>query len=245
MKLTSVIGSVSRALLGMRRFVPYVAMTGALGLGLGLSFFFDVDLEVRQAWRVQGAEGRYVPDRTHTDGAQLLMVYLGSAFCGWCQDEHLPEAIESVKIALASQAHRAGISFKAVGLAVDWSPEAGVDHLQRMGLFDEVAAGDSWANTLAMEYVWSDESSVPATPQVLVYLRWLISPEDSIRARHGESRKTLLVSKVGLQSILEWVQSGPTVPRLTSELAGFSPSRADSARHTLMSTTVSQPRNGR
>ncbi|MGH7483907.1 MAG: hypothetical protein ACRELV_17290 [Longimicrobiales bacterium] len=142
------------------------------------------------------------------------MVYIGSSVCASSNQPHLPQSIETIKIRLARLARERGMSFKAVGIALDWAPAPGIEHLAKFGLFDEVSAGYNWGNTLALRYLWSEAPARASTPQVVVYQRELIAPTDSGDVLHyAELERRRLVAKIGSGDIIEWAASGVQLPK--------------------------------
>jgi hypothetical protein len=141
------------------------------------------------------------------------MIYFGSAGCAGSNHPELPRAIEMLKRRLAGYAEEHSMGFKAIGVAFDWDPAGGVEHLRKFGQFDEIATGSHWGNTLAVTYLWPEDSVPAMTPQVLVYERLFTTPSDStIRPSFSESDLELLARASGLTSILEFAQSKAVLP---------------------------------
>lgn len=180
--------------------------------GFTLSDRYGVELRIRKASRLDPAS-IYTPRWQSDTGPQLVMIYFGSAGCAWSNQPGLSEAVEALKMRLAGFAEQQSMGFKAVGVAFDWDLESGVDHLRKYGRFDEIATGSHWGNTLAMRYLWPDESLSPNTPQVVVYKRLFTTPADSTaRPSFSESDLELLSAASGLDQILEWARSEATLP---------------------------------
>jgi hypothetical protein len=160
----------------------------------------------------------YEPKYTHANGEQLVMVYVGSARCVWANDPQLPKLVEQAKLALETQAARRGWSFEAIGIAVDWIPEEGLDHLRRLGRFDEVSAGYGWANLAAAEFFNDRVPEPAATPEVLVLRRSLTMP-NSLDGPSGYvlANQQVVARKSGLVELRRWVQDGALVPALPAE----------------------------
>lgn len=155
----------------------------------------------------------YTPRYRRETGPQLVMIYFGSSGCAASNQPALPEAVEALKIRLAGFAEQQEMSFVSIGVALDWNPERGVEHLSKFGRFDEISAGYNWGNTLGLRYMWSEESVTPTTPQVVVYRRLFIAPVDSAGPPYyGESDLELLGAVSGVDRIEEWVQSGSAWP---------------------------------
>lgn len=196
-----------------RRALSVGAATLLFAGGVALSYAYDIQLTLAPSARRSDLNSVYVPKYERAAGPQLVMVYLGSSTCRWSNQAPLPDAVEKIKLRLARYAEERGMSFRAVGVAFDWSPELGLEHLAQFGLFDEVSAGYNWGNALGLRYFWSDEPIRPATPQILVYERIFIAPQDSGDVLwYGEKDRRNLVSEAGVTAITNWAQSGIAIP---------------------------------
>lgn len=184
-----------------------------LGVLFGVAVFagrnLEVDVSVRDTGPTADQGDLYVPDYQRERGTQLVLRYIGSSACVWSEDVSLPDAVETIKQSLESFASERGFGFKAVGVAIDWEPSTGFEHLAQMGRFDEVSAGYNWGNSQVLEHVWEQPGGSPATPQVIVDLRHFTAPLDSTHALHyEESQRRTIVTKVGLKEITEWADAG-------------------------------------
>lgn len=174
-----------------------------------LAYNYDFEVTIDRAEHVKAAGIQYIPSFQVEPGPQLVMVYVGSSTCPWSNAAGLPDAIERIKGSLADRAALDGMSFKAVGLAIDWSPDRGVEHLRQFGLFDEISAGYNWASTLALRYLWSDDADIASTPAVIVYTRTFVGPQDPEGPLHyGEDARRFLRTVRGAEGISEWAALG-------------------------------------
>ena len=165
-------------------------------------------------WRVEvvrpPAEGSYVPQLRNDTVPQVMMVYLGAAGCAGSADARLPDELEALKHHMASEAERRGMGFLAVGVALDWRADLGVEHLKKMGAFDEVSAGYSWGNALALQYMWEFDLP-PVTPQIAVFIRSLALTDESFAPplpAYAVEELSLVGTAAGLEEILRWRESG-------------------------------------
>lgn len=157
----------------------------------------------------------YEPSYRHVDGRQLVMLYFGSANCAWSNGDQVRRAVRHTARSLAEQARRRGWSFEAVGVALDWSPDEGLKHLRRVGSFDEVSAGNSWANMLATRFYSGQSGEPAATPEILVVLRVLRRPNRAEGVlNHVATRETLVTRKSGLVELTQWAAEGSPLPPL-------------------------------
>lgn len=192
---------------GARFFVHVGAFAVVFGTGVALAGAVQIDVRFRAAG-VRPDGGSYVPTYRAVSGPQIVMAYIGSSQCAWSSDPTLPASVERIKVRLAQVADDRGLSFKAIGVAIDWSPALGVAHLSGFGLFDEISVGYNWGNTLAEHLFWSDLGVDPATPQVIIYQTFLVSPTDRGDAMvYGEGLRSLVRTLIGPEEIKNWSES--------------------------------------
>lgn len=150
-------------------------------------------------------------------GRHLLLVYVGSASCAWCNHPSLPGYLDIVRDSLETRATARGWAFVSIGVAANWGVDAGIDHLRKMRPFNEVAAGMSWLNSLALRYLFRDIPGEAATPELLVLTRGVRQSETlQVQATIDIGQEILLARKIGLPEIEHWV-----APRGRSEGAGL------------------------
>lgn len=148
---------------------------------------------------------RYKPSHRTGPQEQRVMVYVGKASCSWSNQPDMPSVIEEIKVRLSQQAEREGKGFAAIGIAVDWSSEAALTHLQRFGKFDEIAAGNSWSNSTAARFFWGDFAGAAATPTVILYSREFSSRSgDGVEATLAFANERLIARKVGVDELRAW-----------------------------------------
>ncbi len=160
------------------------------GLLLGLAAPLYYQKLSPDPWRLLADTGR----RT------LVLVYIGSPTCGPSNDPRLPSLMEAVRTRLSAAAVAQGIAFRVVGIAISRDVRSGLDHLEKVGPFHEIAAGARWHN-LAMRYVQEVAPGLEATPQ-LILLDWR---PDSVRP---------LLRWIGVDKMERWVEAGMPLPRL-------------------------------
>ena len=166
---------------------------------------------VEVGWRDSVSSGDNYGAGARVDtGPELTFVFITSSTCGPSNDPALPAVIEELKLLLQGHAASVGRGFAAVGIAKDSRVEAGLRHLKKFGVFDEVTTGRGWLNMGVLDYVYEQTPGPAATPQVLV-LEGFVDVENGERAIHIGSA---LVRKVGLVEIQAWNTLGAPIPRL-------------------------------
>ena len=167
--------------------------------------------DVTVTWPAANRENsaRYVPSFTEPQNQELVLVYFGAASCGWCDSPRLPGIIDSAMIAVRDHAAASGASFSAVGIAVDWDAQSGVVHLDKIGRFDEIAAGRSAFGLGARTYM----HLLHGTPQISVLKRSSSSKGEEYFQRFTEDE---LVRKSSLARIADWVWRGAPIPAGTN-----------------------------
>jgi hypothetical protein len=149
------------------------------------------------------------------EGEQLVVMYFGQSACVWSNKENLPGAINAIKRELREIATERGWSFMSIGTALDWSLEAGLDHLRKFGPFDEISLGYNWANSSAIKYLSEDTAGLPAIPQVVVVRRKIATVDQGDGAvRYVIEEEHVLARKVGAIEINKWVEETVPLPEL-------------------------------
>ena len=159
--------------------------------------------------------GEYVPNGRSEAGEQLVMVYVGKKNCGWSSRDETIEAVRRIRKKLARTAADRGMQFHSIGVATDNLTSDGLDHLERIGGFDQVAAGSSYLNTASREYVVTELRGPVSTPQVAVVRRVLERPKPGVE-ESGLLRvvsQELVHRKVGFYQLTQWINRGAPIPR--------------------------------
>lgn len=151
---------------------------------------------------------QYQPTFPDAAGPQLIAVYISSTWCIGNRAPGLHEAVDSLKLILQERAKASGRQFRAVGVALDWSPDSGLAYLKEFGDFDELTVGRNWFNLAVERLVWADTAAPASIPQVLVYEQ-TITPA---KTRVGFSRSRVVKRVVGGPQIVEWVRAGARIP---------------------------------
>lgn len=143
-------------------------------------------------------------------GRHLLVVYVGASTCGPSNDPALPslwkEAVDSIR----SVATRRGVSVRTIGIAREYSVAAGLSHLEKLGELDEVNVGQRELALGSLRYIALDHSGVPATPQIVLLERELPALGNTVDPSALKER--LLVRRVGLRDVANWIALGVPVP---------------------------------
>lgn len=156
---------------------------------------------------------RYVPGASIDAGDEIVLAYIGSSTCGWCNHPELPDAVRHAKLALLERARSVGKRFAAMGITRDALPSNGWKHLEGFGAFDEVMTGRSWANLGLQRYILGEMAGLTAVPQVLVLERTLDYENGHVSVEH----ERVLVRKVGVGEIVEWSKSDAPIPDTTPQ----------------------------
>jgi hypothetical protein len=154
----------------------------------------------------------------YTSGRELIVALIASSGCGFSRHPDAQRAFRSIVISVRQQAAARNIpTVSVVGVAAEWSPDAGIDFLRNITTFDEMIVGRNWLNSGLDRYVRSTGGDL-AVPQVLVLERQ-ITATDSTIVVHGER---LLSKHEGLRAILDWAESGARIAELDRPIADAS-----------------------
>ena len=130
------------------------------------------------------------------EGAQLVMVFLGSSTCGASQYPGLDRAVQDLRRTLSVSAARQQRRFVSVGVALDQDPRQGMGFLKRFGPFDEVLSGGGWLNTGALVFIVREFPAPRALPQLVVIERDVDNvPLRKARASHVVADQPAMLRK--------------------------------------------------
>jgi hypothetical protein len=147
---------------------------------------------------------QYQPAYGFRDGRELVMVFVGASFCRAHQREGFPEALEQAKVAMAAEAARQDVQFRAIGVSMDWQPEEAIEFLNKFGRFDEMALGGNWVNQAVIRYVWRDLPGRPSVPQVILLERTIEKAQSSVNVVNEQVVRRL----TGTAEITAWAKAG-------------------------------------
>lgn len=146
---------------------------------------------------------------------ELVMVYNGSSTCAVSNRRELREDVRQLRHLLERRAAAASRAFVSLGVAVDRESAAGLRHLERMGPFDEVAAGRGWANAHALRYVWQEWPGIAGTPQIVLIEREIrVARDGPGGVNYATGPERLVLRKAGSWEIGRWREAGAPLPDL-------------------------------
>jgi len=179
--------------------------------------YFEIHIEDLVVLRRSRGED-YSPASRADPGGELVLVFLGSSTCGFSNLPRFPARIHDIKLSLSKRAADLGLSFVAIGLALDWNAETGFRYLRKFGRFDEILVGRNWFGTGAEKFIWEEFPGEPATPQLILLYRVLPGSKSGDSAPSGrfESERVLLRLS-GIVKIDGWVRRGMPLPGLSPE----------------------------
>lgn len=147
---------------------------------------------------------RYQPGGEIESGHEIVLVFIGASFCNAHNVPGFGRVVEDAKLRVQQQALASGHRFRAVGVALDWSPADGLEFLSRFGEFDEVSAGSNWIGDGATRYIWRELPGSPDVPQILLLERRIDAGTGAIQLSGDRVAHRIL----GTTAIEEWVSSG-------------------------------------
>ena len=149
----------------------------------------------------------YVPKYRKEYSRELQLIYIGSSRCAFSNNKEMYDAVDGIKSLLSEKADSLSIGFTSIGIASDWDPDQGIDHLNKFGYFDEIIVGNNWSNTGVVRYLGEMNGEL-STPQILVTLRTYIGP---VKAKVSEEKKILTIT--GMDNIANWFKNGASLPK--------------------------------
>ncbi len=146
-------------------------------------------------------------------GRQLVLVYVGSSRCGPSNQPDVVRAVGTAMTSVRRAAEARSSGFVAVGIARELSPLSGLEHLEKVGRFDELAVGQGDLNQASRRMISVDHPGIGATPQLIVLERDLYAQGAAIDNVNIEER--VLLRRVGASEITRWIARGAPIPSST------------------------------
>lgn len=172
--------------------------------GVGASLLVESGFQ-----RESNREISYIPRQELPEGGQIELLYIGSSTCRWSNGEQLPDLVDKIKVRLAARADSGAMSFKAVGVALDWRTAAGYEHLKSVGPFDEISVGGNWSNTHVLEHVMPVTGGSVRTPGLIVFRRQIQNiGENPVRGTPVVGDRQLLAVVDGPAAMTRWLERG-------------------------------------
>jgi hypothetical protein len=151
----------------------------------------------------------------HREELELVLVYIGSASCGPCNDPEYNALLSQFKRTVSELAHAERRKLRLIGVSDDWDVDAGLQFLRERGPWDEVVAGNNIYNSAVIEHVWNVESSHTGIPQVILFERRITY--DGNRLVTGP--KQYLLRLVGKAALAKWLADANYDPEQPTGLA--------------------------
>ena len=152
---------------------------------------------------------QYMPSFTRPLERELVLVYFGSATCGWSNHPDLPGIIDSAKVMVRGHAAELGASFSTMGIAINWDTKDGVKHLDKIGRFDDIITGRGDSGIGARTY----RDILVGTPQVSVLERTALNLQGGVPTQFEEKE---LIRYTSQSRIVNWIRRGAPVPMGTN-----------------------------
>jgi hypothetical protein len=148
---------------------------------------------------------------------EYSLVYVGSSRCGPSNIAELAPAVQEILAVLRQRAQSESVALTTIGVARESDARAGLAHLEKTAMFDEVAAGQGRLNQAALRFVTRDHPGIAATPQLILVERRFRRQGAGVYPETLE--EVVLLRRVGVHEILNWRELGAPAPhsRLGSE----------------------------
>jgi len=146
-------------------------------------------------------DSSHIPSYKFKPGKEVIAVYVGSSWCGPCQNPKFKKALGQLRERVSKEVQASGANFWTLGISVDNNIKAGYEFLKSAGPFDEISIGRSWANTAAVRFVMIDNFGGPVVPQVILIERHVEKEGAGIKI----TNEKVLLRLIGTGDILKWV----------------------------------------
>lgn len=200
----------------------YIYIIGVIfSVSFLVSYFGVTSIPVTVEWTERdhvvwksGRVGEYEPSLSRPEkGGELVLVYIGSEFCGFSNRPDLPKIIDGIKREIKRKSDRINYSFTTIGIAQNIRVHDGLTHLSKFAPFDEISTGRGWLNESLQKYVWKDIPGNAATPQVIIIKRKIDPIREKSKSVSIENEQ-VLIRKTGYKSIKRWHNNGAYIPSI-------------------------------
>ena len=134
---------------------------------------------------------------------ELVLVYIGAASCGPCNDPEFKAVLAEFKRTIAEVARAERRKLRTIGVSDDWDVDAGLEFLRGCGPWDEVVAGNNMYNSAMIEHIWNFPNAQAAMPQIIVYERSFIFFDQ----RMIPGPRNYLIRLVSKFEVDDWLQA--------------------------------------
>ncbi len=97
---------------------------------------------------------------------ELVLVYIGAASCGPCNDPEFKAVLSRFKNTLAALARAEHRKLRSIGVSTDWDVDSGLQFLRDSGAWDEMVVGNNWYNSAVIEHIWNFPTAEAGIPSV-------------------------------------------------------------------------------
>ena len=150
-------------------------------------------------------------------GQEWQVVYVGNSKCWASNDSRVAPAVRTIVRAVGSQVGSINESLSTLGVATDPDHEAGLRHLEQIGVFDQISLGGIWRNH-SLAYLRSIESGIAvATPTLLIVRRAIEITSAGESMTWGDSVVVRLVGIEEIQGFARWVSGEGAGPHMSRD----------------------------
>lgn len=158
----------------MRRFS--LLLVCVLGLAVGAAT--TVALRYREPTPiVADSAAKAVPD----SGVQEVAVFIGASWCAASAFPQLKDSLPLLLKRLETEARSRNHWFSTIGVSLDVPAKKGIEWLNEYGTFGQLIVGGGWGNYAVLDLIWSDLSSAPELPQLVILSRPILASTPRIR----------------------------------------------------------------
>ena len=154
-------------------------------------------------------------------GREMLLVFIGSLYCGASTEKGFPEVFAQVRDKVMETARANNMAFGTIGVTVDWSISDGLEFLQRFGAFDEVVLGRNWLNS-GMDRFVRQQQGVEEIPQIVVLVRYVNSGPTSFAI----TDERVVAARRGTRDIRAWLAEGVPIGMLDDSVTNIKPTHS-------------------
>lgn len=141
---------------------------------LSLVLFIVALLASRQLQN-SNSESNNSPDpfNVRSSPTELALVFFGCSTCPAATDEKIPESLSALSERLETVAIQKKINYISIGISNERNIRKGINYLNSIAEFDEIALGNGMGNISLQRYVWDNFNNpyAASAPQIILVKR--------------------------------------------------------------------------
>jgi heme/copper-type cytochrome/quinol oxidase subunit 2 len=146
---------------------------------------------------------------------ELVLVYIGCSVCGAAQHPDLPNTFKKLSKNLETVADSLGYDYLTIGISNEKLIKDGLQHLEKVLDFDEIAIGNGMGNTSVQRYIWDTTDNIydAGIPQVLILRRQYELQDQDQKISSKIEKEEVIIRRLGIEGVVDIINSKVQIVR--------------------------------